>query len=78
MVRQQGEITGALGAANQALDAVSRYSDASNRLRSQLEGTIHKLQMGERKHLERALDHAAKELRAYDERNQLDGVGSQE
>ena len=78
VVRQQSEITSALGAANQALDAISRYSDASNRLRSQLEGTIHQLQVGERKHLERALDHATQELRAYDERNQVDGAGPQE
>jgi flagellar biosynthesis chaperone FliJ len=78
VARQQSEITSALGAANQALDAISRYSDASNRLRSQLEGTIHQLQVGERKHLERALDHATQELRAYDERNQVDGAGPQE
>ncbi|MDQ3327256.1 MAG: hypothetical protein M3506_01855 [Chloroflexota bacterium] len=73
VTRQQGEIASAVDAAKRAQDAVSRFSDASNRLRSHLEGAIRQVQLGERQRLERARDNAVKELRAYDERGTADG-----
>lgn len=72
MVRQQAEITSAADSAKRAHDAASRFSETSNRLRSQMEGALHLLQTGERQRLERARDNAVRELRAYDERGTVD------
>lgn len=73
--RQQADIAAALAVAVQARSTADAVQEIAARLRSQLEQTVQQMILGERQRLERALDHAAGELRAYDERAGLDGPG---
>jgi chromosome segregation ATPase len=73
--RQQADITAALAVAAQARSTADAVQEIAARLRSQLEQTVQQMILGERQRLERALDHATGDLRAYDERAGLDGPG---